>query len=112
MTFDEIQDEIKERLDENTSFFSTHINQINNNVNPVITDLSTVFELENERMEGSLEKAKAFATELERVAGDIIKLAKERKELNLKITIKRQLSLISKKLIFCNVFNHLILLFL
>lgn len=101
MTFDEIQDEIKERLDENTSFFSTHINVdiINNNIhaNPAITDLSTVFELENERMEGSLEKAKAFATELERVAGDIIKLAKERKELNLKITSKQQLSLISKQ---------------
>lgn len=96
MTFEEIQDEIKERLDENTSFFSSHING-NITDSPVIADLLTIFELENERMEGSLEKAQAFASELERVAGDIIKLAKERKELNLKITSKQQLSLISKK---------------
>ena len=42
-----------------------------------------------------MEKAKGFASELERVAGDIIKLAKERKELNLRITRNRQLTLIS-----------------
>lgn len=85
-------------MDENTFFFSSHINNTSpdDSIAPIMTDLTTIFELENERMEGSLEKAKAFASELERVAGDILKLAKERKVLNLKITSKRQISLIRK----------------
>lgn len=47
-------------------------------------------------MEGSLGKAKGFAGELERVAGDIIKLALERKELKQILDNKKQLEIISK----------------
>lgn len=47
-------------------------------------------------MDVSLERAKGFASELERVAGDIIKLANERRELTLAITKKRQLQMIRK----------------
>lgn len=51
-------------------------------------------------MDGSLERAHAFSGELERVAGDIIKLANERREITLTITKKRQLQMISKALFF------------
>jgi hypothetical protein len=60
-----------------------------------LADLSTIFELESERMDGSLERAKGFAYELERVAGDIIILANERRDLTLAVTKNRQLQMIS-----------------
>lgn len=97
-SFDEIQEEIKAKLDENTEFFTKHCTNLTQNqttISSSLADLSTIFELENERIDGSLERAKGFAGELERVAGDIIILANERRELTLAITKKRQLQMIS-----------------
>ena len=86
------------KLAENTEFFNRHCSKLAKNhtsISSSLCDLSTIFELESERMEGSLERAKGFAGELERVAGDIITLANERRELNLTITKKRQVQMIS-----------------
>lgn len=97
-SFNEIQEEIKGKLEENTSFFTSHYKSLTatKQLSPCTTELSRIFELEMERMDNSLEKAKGFTIDLERVAGDIIKLAKERKELYYKITRNRQFNLISK----------------
>lgn len=86
-------------MDENTEFFTKHCTNLTQNHGTIslsLSDLSTIFELESEKMDGSLERAKGFAGELERVAGDIIILANERRELTLSITKKRQLQMISK----------------
>lgn len=102
-SFEEIQEEIKERLDENTTFFTEHCNNLTQNhstISSCLADISTIFELESERMDGSLERAHAFSGELERVAGDIIKLANERREITLTITKKRQLQMISNRISF------------
>ena len=99
-SFNEIQEEIRERLDDNSEFFASQYTTIKSEspIESYLKDISTIFQLENEKMEGSLEKAKTFSSELERVAGDIINLAKERRELTLNITRKRQLTLISNPL--------------
>ena len=97
-SFEEIQENIKERLDENTEFFTKHCNNLTQNhflLSSCLADISTIFELERERMDGSLDRAHAFSGELERVAGDIILLASERREITLTITKKRQLQMIS-----------------
>ena len=99
-SFNEIQEEIRERLDDNSEFFASQYTTVKSEspIESNLKDISTIFQLENEKMEGSLEKAKTFSSELERVAGDIINLAKERRELTLNITRKRQLTLISNPL--------------
>ena len=94
----QIQDEIKCRIDENTKFFSTQCSTLAENravISSSVTDLSTILELESERMDGSLEKAKGFTQELQRIAGDVINLASERRTLAQKITKKRQFQMIS-----------------
>ena len=99
-SFNEIQEEIRERLDDNSEFFASQYTTIKSEspIESYLKDISTIFQLENEKREGSLETAKTFSSELERVAGDIINLAKERRELTLNITRKRQLTLISNPL--------------
>lgn len=109
-SFEELQDEIKQRLDENTAFFNELCTNLTHNhftVTSSLSDLSTIFELEGERMGGSFERAKGFSGELERVAGDIIRLTKERRELTLAITKKRQVQMIRKP---HNYYNALLIL--
>ena len=99
-SFEEIQEEIKFRLDDNTEFFSKNcqnLNQKNEIISSSLNELSIIFELESERMEGSLEKANGFAGELDHVAGDIIELSRERKALAETIENQKQLEIISKK---------------
>ena len=95
---EEVQGEIKARLEDNTVYFSQHsatLIKAHPTITSSLTDLSTIVELENERMEISLKRAQGFSGEFDRVAGDIIKLAKERKELTQAITKIRQLQMIS-----------------
>ena len=87
-------------MDDNTEFFSKNcqnLNQKNEIISSSLNELSIIFELESERMEGSLEKAKGFAGELDHVAGDIIELSRERKALAETIENQKQLEIISKK---------------
>lgn len=97
-SFEEIQKVIKVKLDDNTTYFSKYCLDFSGNhdlVNSSLAEISKICELENERMVGSLERAKGFTVDLDRVAGDIIKLASERKHLTLEITKKRQIQMIS-----------------
>ena len=87
-------------MDDNTEFFSKNcqnLNQKNEIISSSLNELSIIFELESERMEGSLEKANGFAGELDHVAGDIIELSRERKALAETIENQKQLEIISKK---------------
>ena len=97
-SFEEIQKVIKVKLDDNTAYFSKFCLDFGENhsmINSTLAEISKICELENERMIGSLEKAKGFTFELDRVAGDIINLASERKVLTNEITKKRQIQMIS-----------------
>jgi hypothetical protein len=97
----QIQEEIKAKIDENTKFFAEQCETLSENRNVVsasIEDIATILELETERMDGSLEKAKGFTGELQRIAGDVITLAAERRTLAQQITRYRQLQMICKNL--------------
>lgn len=95
---EKVQEEIKFRLSENTTYFTTHCTALTSNSAPITSslgDLATVLELENERMDKTLDRAHGFAGELQRVAGDIIKLSNERRDLTQSITKKRRFQMIS-----------------